>query len=290
MKKKKSFLLVAVVAIICIFTFISMGFAQNKSESTKDASFTPVIDCYESDEEIQALLQSNSGLRALKDFNLFLENDLQDYEIYDQYLMSAAFSSLDDQFFVETNRGYDKNRTAVVDGDTRYYSSLKTIEVNQRAFNEYFNDIAKGSGFERDDFTYQFGQKVPVVLGSNYQGIYQIGDEFQLDYLSQDITFYVKGFFTEGLNLQIGDKIEDLNFYICLPYFQIQEKEELSEEERSFIFFHYLEKNSAYIKSETPDADLTSLQKRIEEKGNELGLKYTATELSYRIDVKRSEA
>lgn len=286
MKKTKRIVFPILTLLLFVLVLAFAAFGQSNTAETKQSTqWIGIIDACETDEEFQARNHSAGIENRLKDFNLFLENECGAYSLYEQSLYAKNPWTAGDQFLEASSRGLEKNQVVHAEGKEYLISSLKTIEANQRMFLTFLNHIAEGSGFTEDDFSYRFGDKVPVILGSQYRQYYNIGDELNLEYLFQDTTFYVKGFFSEGLKLHVGNSTHDLDTYVCVPFFQIKEKESMTDEERGFWIRYYGLKNDVYLKTEDYEADKDSFRNRISEKAKEYGMEYTTLDMPYTFSI-----
>ena len=72
------------------------------------------------------------------------------------------------------------------------------------------------------DYWYKEGDQIPVILGSEYNGIYSVGDTFTHDYLYKNYNFYVYGILNscEITNMKSNIRIDQ---YIIMPSFSIKD-------------------------------------------------------------------
>ena len=80
-------------------------------------------------------------------------------------------------------------------------------------------DIQKGRSFVDSDFIFRKGSEIPVILGSDYDGIYTIGDTFGLEYLYDNYFFKVMGILKKGSEISLNMKYY-LDKSIVMPFLQ----------------------------------------------------------------------
>lgn len=96
--------------------------------------------------------------------------------------------------------------------------NIKCFQLNQSAFCFHNLAINNGLSFVWDDIDYSTG-KIPIVLGSNYKDIYDIGDCLFGNFYSKDFKFEITGFLTPNTFVYYkGNPEFYLDDYILLPY------------------------------------------------------------------------
>lgn len=133
--------------------------------------------------------------------------------------------------------GYEEGRASP---DSEYLN-LKGYRIGK-----YFYDIEKpqiesGRYFTQDEFKFLEGDIMPVILGSEYKEIYNIGDTFKVQY-SGEKSVEVIGFFRENTFILEENKKVYLDRYISVPSFDIEYKNFDNKEEQSMMEFHYYTK------------------------------------------------
>ena len=81
------------------------------------------------------------------------------------------------QFYYNSDAFLEEFKTAT--------PSIKALQINNIAFEYYGLKVKKGKTFNWEEISYE-NQTLPVVLGSNYEGIYDIGDIIIGSYLIKD--------------------------------------------------------------------------------------------------------
>lgn len=96
--------------------------------------------------------------------------------------------------------------------------SIKALQINNIAFEYYGLKVKKGKTFNWEEISYE-NQTLPVVLGSNYEGIYDIGDIIIGSYLIKDFKFEVVGILEDMSFIYYKtDPKFDISNYIIIPY------------------------------------------------------------------------
>lgn len=85
--------------------------------------------------------------------------------------------------------GYEDGEAerSIYDMEGQDWYRTKSLQVSDEFFSHFNIQIKKGNGFEEKDYMYHKGDEIPVVLGSEYDGEFQIGDKIKCDYLTEDI-------------------------------------------------------------------------------------------------------
>lgn len=99
------------------------------------------------------------------------------------------------------------------------FQTIKALQLNEEAFNVNSVYLSKGRYFNADEYFYDVKDpKLPILLGSDYGGIYQLGDTLKIDYYNKEFKGKVVGFI--GANQKVFTNREPeliLNKYIILP-------------------------------------------------------------------------
>lgn len=91
--------------------------------------------------------------------------------------------------------GYGNSGIFQMDGENWYRT--KSLQVSDSFFETFHIQTVSGRSFEPQDYTYKDGKQIPVILGAEYTGTFQLGDRITCNYLSADISLEVVGFLQE---------------------------------------------------------------------------------------------
>lgn len=135
---------------------------------------------------------------------------------YDQPLPVTHFRG-DERFDVGYGTEYSM-RGEYADESGRVVRDLKSIQMNQSAFE--FAGLRVVAGSEPDwgavDYT---APSVPVLLGADYDGVYDVGDTFDGSLLFRDLTFEVRGFVAPDSTMYFrGDVNHFVDDTVIVPY------------------------------------------------------------------------
>jgi hypothetical protein len=178
-------------------------------------------------------------------------------------------------------RGYYEGETSFVDGYEEYKNSyfgidiqnpvnvvwkdwegnqiittpLKTVLLGEDIVSRFDNSIEEGRNLQMSDFKLASpNEPISVVLGNEYKKIYEIGDIFPLELISEVMDFQVVGFYESGVSfsMEVG-ALHDVNFdyTIVMPHF-IPDYEPIGEAAVFQHAFHIGELTSGYISIPEP--------------------------------------
>jgi hypothetical protein len=135
---------------------------------------------------------------------------------YDQPLPVADFRG-DERFDIGYGTEYSL-RGEYSDESGRVVRDLKSIQMNETAFE--FAGLRVESGSPPDWNAVDYGApSVPVVLGADYEGLYDIGDTLDGSLLFRDLTFEVHGFLEPDSSLYFrGDLNHFVDDAVIVPY------------------------------------------------------------------------
>lgn len=302
MKDKKIFLgilLIILVGGICFFgeetDHISNHEVETETtyseENTSADSYIRIVDGYVDDAALSKLYEEENLVERLKHFNEVLTDHFKYYEMSFQALQSLDYYDGDERFVKIYNRRGGKilNQEINLDGSIRYVTSFNTLQANERFFNEELNFVDKGEGFEENDYILSASEKVPIILGYDYENYVDLGETFTLNYLEKNLDFYVKGFFEEGLSIKSNDTTICLDNYICMPSFECAEMDETENDNFLFCVRHYLQKNQGYIKY-TDSGELAEIEEELIQYIDSSNLNYSRMKTTYQIDGYRAGA
>ena len=96
--------------------------------------------------------------------------------------------------------------------------NVKSMQLSHSTFDFYNLAVQDGAGLEWDEVHYERAA-IPVLLGSNYTGVYDIGDELTVDYYSKPTQMRVSGFLAPSASMFYQGNINFfLDDYLVVPY------------------------------------------------------------------------
>jgi hypothetical protein len=96
--------------------------------------------------------------------------------------------------------------------------NVKAMQLNTASFELYQLRVARGASFDWREVDYS-KDTLPILLGSDYDGVYDIGDTFVGNYYGRDMTFKVIGILEPNTFIYYkGDPEFYLDTYFVVPY------------------------------------------------------------------------
>ena len=135
-------------------------------------------------------------------------------------------------------------------------SAISAIQISENVQDRFQLLMQSGSGLKTDAFDHRDNEKIHVLLGSDYLGAYEIGDEFTGWYLFQRFEFVVDGILAPGSSIQYGYDSFDLNAMIVMPAFNIINTPQNSDEQKFFVRHYSNKLCGVYEYAKLSDADV----------------------------------
>lgn len=207
------------IVLICQMTafFILIGtfFAFTKDahygkssieNAYKDKVIYKLIDGYHAPDAFEAFRSEPNALSILKNYYDAL-NNADSFQYLTMYSQSITIDDMNDVFLLES----------AIDNNT-HSKTIDAFQMNEQAF-EYFDlNVIKGRLFQPDDFD-DTGNMLPVLMGSSYMDIFEVGDQLPAAYHQKKVTLEIIGFLHENTMIYFnGDSEFYLDQYIILPY------------------------------------------------------------------------
>lgn len=146
--------------------------------------------------------------------DLFVE-EYENYDVPENYeklaLWNEALHASNVLTFVEMNGQY----FVKIDGETR--KSYDGLYVGKNYFEEFSTQPEEGRLFVEDDFVYEDGKCMPVILGAAYREEFELGERFWADTPFMQTEVCVIGFLKEGELLCKEAKIQRCDDYVFFP-------------------------------------------------------------------------
>lgn len=221
---------------------------QDFKEVYADGSYFSLGDNLQGDVE-KAFLEKENYLDILSGINTELNNcELftylevrQDYTGIRDYKGEKSFSDIRDEMFY-----YAPN-------DTSYVNS---VIMNKRAIEHFKLKIEEGRLFTEEEY-YGENDPLPIILGSAYEGIYNVGDKIIMSNSYYAGWAVVIGILEEGITVVDLEYPISMDKYIVFPMKQLRENEELIEGKGLYRWF--LQKNNGEIYSKYSEEDVQSV-------------------------------
>lgn len=260
-------------------TYIKETYAQLSNELAQKSEILP----YQIDYEDKF---RNDRIDKLKNmYNCLLsEKDFSYYEIYSQFLYVLNYGGPDKfRDGYDMGGGYEDVEISTKLGKG-LYSPLQCVQLSLNCFPVFNLKIDTGESFLESEYSYSYGDKVPVILGSEYKDFYNIGDTLKGVYLFQELEFYIKGFLQKDSYIKKGDSLIYLDRYIVMPMFNCIDSNK-DNEYISFQVKHYANKTSGYLNFAEP-TEYDQVNKRIRRLSQSCSLKeYSVWMMPIPVDI-----
>ena len=262
---------------LCLFLFTPLFLPENpiKKSNTGDVSAS---DVQPTQTEIDEPVALEPYYQTTFDFGK-LSGGIKSVPIEDVKAMYNEMKTVFDYVHVSkyplVYRGYYEGDTSFVEGYEQYQNpvdmnisnpvnvvsrdwegneilttQLKTVLLGESIFKRFDDSIEEGRNLQMSDFTLAApNEPISVVLGNAYKDIYELGDMFSLELISEVMDFQVVGFYKSGVGFQNEGALHPENFdhTIVMPHF-IPDYEPVGEAAVFQHAFHIAELTSGYIR------------------------------------------
>lgn len=218
-KDKKTWLkwtITYVIFLICIFSFYYLS--QNKSDFKKQYFQLVDIEDLHDRSYISNLYSQSDLMTRLDKFNQELRNN--------NNFIFIEFSPVQIEFIEEPNNPTDleENQTSIDQTTANndkdiVVTPVEGIMLDQTALDLYSLATSDGELFSDEDFV-QTDNKLPLLLGSDFQDYYSIGDTIPLLHYGEEWVGVVKGFLKENEQITQDTMIYHLDNYVLCPSFE----------------------------------------------------------------------
>lgn len=119
----------------------------------------------------------------------------------------------------------------------RMYYPIRSMQMNRNFFERYQLNVSQGEVFAWENVDFESGT-LPIILGANYKGIFQINDRIKGQFYFRDYEFQVIGFLeNNSFVFYQGDINHDLDSSMILPYPEMTIS--ITEENKEFVGILY---------------------------------------------------
>lgn len=218
-----------VKVVLLVFAFLGIYNILSFSQSTDraiDTSFSQqssynlysIYDTLIDADAFSAFCDSERNMETVCDFynRLNANEDLSFISSFDQPLSIVDFQGGASFHYAYGTEMTDQD--AYTDLSGLVVEDIKSLQLNEQTFRFYNLSVDGGAEPDWDAVDYA-GDTIPVLLGSDYRDVYQVGDEITGLYYFKETTFKVSGFLSDGTSIYYKD---DPNYYldssIVVPY------------------------------------------------------------------------
>lgn len=274
------------IIILCAFVVL----AGNIIDTMPNSEYFNVINLYDINDNLtyKEFFNLDGSLTKLKKMNKDLNSNFDFVELSFQSLEHLGYYDRDKKFSRSSSNFDATNQRVQIDGKETYVTPLKTVQLGKTIFSDMKDKISDGIGFTDEDFKFTYGASIPVILGAEYKAIYKLNDTFSLEYLQNIFDFKVIGFFNKDTNIVINQNKTNLDNYICMPYFDIEE-EPTNDKYHLFQQRYYFQKNDGFIKISNQniakDTEYVLYRNKLDELAKENNLLYDLASAKISINL-----
>lgn len=179
----------------------------------KDKKLYSLIDSFYDADEFYEFRQHSENVNLLGEFynTLVQSSNVEFISMFTQPINIEQFQG-DEQFFYNSQEFRNENST------TSDHVNVKSIQLNSTAYQLFQLNVERGNDFDWSKVDYS-KDTLPVLIGSDYNGVYDIGSRFIGNYYGRNIIFEVIGILESDTFLYYkGDPEFYLDKYIIIPY------------------------------------------------------------------------
>lgn len=253
MKKNVISILSCILASIFIFIgcTINMLDKEGQTASSQNEFYMTVLEYgIEDNPSMADLFSTPDSLLHLKNMNKLLHEKFDYFELGFQSLFYVGTYDKPEKFTssFDSTQGTNINyEIPLPDGTSMYVTDLKTIQLGEKLYKEFEDNILLGENFCAEDFSVNTSDAViPVILGYEYLQYYQTGDMLMLSLHEKPLTFKVIGFYQENTAFQFETSNISLDQCIVMPFYNILYAP-TNDCEDSYQKIFYTQKNEGYI-------------------------------------------
>lgn len=206
------FLLVSIISITYTLTTYSNDVKDKLNDiSTGNKRYTMVDNFYDAD-SFYEFRQNKDNINILANFynEFFSSKKVTMLSVFDQALHLKGFKG-NKKFLYNSEEFVNVNRSSDI--------GVKSIQLNKKAFDFYDLKLEDDYEINWKYIDYKNNSKVPIILGSDYKGIYKLGNIISGNLYGKQFEFEVVGFLKENSYIYYKNSPEFyLDRYIIIPY------------------------------------------------------------------------
>ncbi|UTR16881.1 hypothetical protein MM221_10415 [Salipaludibacillus sp. LMS25] len=260
-------LIFALMMSTLFMAYVHMQERQDIVETYDDLSVYTLMDTLYNEEETQ-FMQDPEGLLKLQDMYTYLDEQLSEpfISVVTQTISVIFDDPSEADIFLSGYEYGDARSPYEENGNT--YHIVKALKVNQQALDTFpIHNLVDGRLFNESDFKNPDFKTIPVLLGAEYQGVFDIGDHIESLNLGYPFTLEVIGFIEADsfINTRIEAEMY-VDRFIVLPSQTFGKPQ--NQEEFDFLMFHYLQIINGQIFSEENQLYIEALIEQAKEATN----------------------
>ena len=167
----------------------------------------------------------NGEYKKLKDFYECLKRE-QSWKFLsvDRQFINIHSAGIPDKFLFQYEQG------CPIESEDKSKKDVKCLHVSKNVFSEFGVTVSEGREFQNEDFHYDNGEYIPIILGHEYKDIFSLGQILDGEYLSETFKFKVIGFLPELTEIPVSGNTGTIlcDRYIVMPAFSFNDNSEIS--------------------------------------------------------------
>jgi len=230
------------------------GYFLDFSSKYEENHIYALYDPFNSNDILQAFLDEGNSEERLMRFYARLANNpyFQYLDLNDQSILVQDYAG-PDKFVDGYKEGWaESSKSVKLNG--RLYRSVKGMQFGEPVFSIFKPQLQSGRNFLPSEYEYQEGMPIPLILGSEYKGLYALGDQINIDFLGLQSKAKVVGFFAKDSYVFLHGDICYLDRRMVMPSLEFDHPP-LGAPIPDYLFRFYHLKTSGYILSQDLNAD-----------------------------------
>lgn len=223
---------------------------SNIENAYKDKVIYKLIDGYHDPDAFEAFRAEPNSLNILKNYYNAL-NNASGFQYLAMYSQSITIDDMNEVFPQES-----------ATTNNRHSKTINAFQMNEQAFKYFDLNLIKGRPFQSGDFK-DTGNVMPVLMGSSYIDIFEVGDQLPAAYHQKEVTLEIIGFLHENTMIYFnGDSEFYLDQYIILPHINYNEPEtEFDDWFQKIVYFAMI---NGYIAISPGDSSTHNMMMELE--------------------------
>jgi len=170
------------------------------------------------------------------------------------------------------------NQEYTINGEPAFYSNVRAAVIGENTLSSFgiSPDTVHGEYFTLDDFNLK-DKKIKVILGNEYKDLFRLNQVFKALYMGVECKFQIISFLESGFEITIGNTKVDLDYYVLVPGFNIENQtyNASNDRDKKFYNMHYINKTECFI--HTSDmSTITPVRNKLEQIYLKRNLKFSA--------------
>lgn len=141
-----------------------------------------------------------------------------------------------------------------IDIDGERFSSIKSLQYNNNFIKSFGIKLSSGRKPNYNEYLYKDSVPIPILLGSEYEEIYNLGDTLDINYVGLQVKGVVIGFLERKQYILEQDRIIHLDRYLLIPSLDFDMLPQ-NQFEKDYQLRIYLQKVNGTIEANSIEAN-----------------------------------